>query len=114
VTVRARGSGDGVFQGYDSRLQATTENRWQGGNLAHYANPMLDQLLDRLFVTLDEREQERLRRELLEIFATDLPVMPVYFAVSFGVVRKGVVALRDDFAAPGGVARKAHVWDRQS
>jgi peptide/nickel transport system substrate-binding protein len=112
VTVRARGVADRVFTGYDGRLQATLQNRWQGPNLAHYANPALDSLIDRLYATLDEREQGLILRDMMEIFATDVPVLPLYYAASFGVVRKGVYALQYDFAVVGGTARNAHLWDR--
>ena len=112
TTVRARGVADRVFAGYDGRLQATAQNRWQGPNLAHYANPALDSLIDRLYATLDEREQGLIFKDMMEIFATDAPVLPLYYAASFGVVRKGVHALQYDFAVVGGTARNAHLWDR--
>lgn len=112
TTVRARGVADRVFAGYDGRLQATAQNRWQGPNLAHYANPALDSLIDRLYATLGEREQGLVLKEMMEIVAADVPVLPLYYAASFGVVRKGVYALQHDFAVVGGIARNAHLWDR--
>jgi peptide/nickel transport system substrate-binding protein len=113
TTVRARGVADRVFAGYDGRLQATAQNRWAGVNLAHYANPALDQLIDRYYSTLDGREQSLVFRDMMEIFATDLPVLPLYYDASFAVVRSGVEALKDDFPIVGGVARNAHLWDRR-
>jgi peptide/nickel transport system substrate-binding protein len=116
VNVRARGSGEDVFGAFDSRMQATAQNRWQGGNLSHYANPALDRLLDRLNATLDEQEQAVAFRDIGEIMATDLPALPLYFAVTFAAVRKDVRALRDDFSTlrnTGVLARNAHLWERE-
>jgi peptide/nickel transport system substrate-binding protein len=115
VTVRARSAGEDVFGAFDSRYHATPANRWTGGNLGHYANPALDRLIDRLDATLDEREQGVILKEMGELIASDLPTMPIYFAVTFAVVRKGVHALREDYAGirdVGVLARRAHLWDR--
>jgi peptide/nickel transport system substrate-binding protein len=115
AAIRARASGEGVFDGFDGRLFATPQNRWQGGNNAHYANPALDRLIDTLYATLDEREQGRVLQQMGEIMATDLPALPIYFAITFAVVRQGIHALREDYAGirdVGAMARNAHLWDR--
>src|SRR5581483_1624428 len=114
IMVRARGSGEAVFGAFDSRLQATAQNRWQGGNLSHYVNPALDDLIDRLNSMLDEGQQGLIFKDMGETMAADLPALPIYFVVTFAVVRKGVHAL-DDFStlrSTGVLARNAHLWDR--
>jgi peptide/nickel transport system substrate-binding protein len=115
TTVRARGSAEDIFVVFDGRLQATSQNRWQGANYGHYANPALEQLLDQLWSTLDTRGQGELLRQMGEILATDLPALPVYFRTTFAVVRKGIHTLQDDYAATqdlGAMARGAHLWYR--
>lgn len=115
ATVRARGSAEDIFVVFDSRLQATSQNRWQGANYGHYGSPALEQLLDHLWSTLDTRGQGELLRQMGEILATDLPALPVYFRTTFAVVRKGIYTLQDDYAATqdlGAMARGAHLWYR--
>jgi peptide/nickel transport system substrate-binding protein len=116
VYVTSRGRSDEVFITLDSRSQATPQTRWQGANLSHYANPALDALIDRLEGTLDEREQGAILRDMGEVLATDLPLLPLYFRPSFVAVRRGIQALADDYAgtrSAGSVARHAHEWDRE-
>lgn len=115
----ARGTGDQIFTTFDGRLPSTAENRWTGANRAHYANPALDRLIDRLHATLPQREQGLVLREMGELLATDLPALPLYFAPAFAAMNRGVRALVDDYAGtrgpasgPGLMSRNAHLWDR--
>ena len=113
--MRARGSSESVLGSFDGRAHANAQNRWQGGNLGHYANPAFDRLVDQLSSTLDEQQQGRIFKDIMEIMATDLPELPMYFAVTFAVARKGVDALKQDYAGMrdvGVLARNAHIWDR--
>ena len=113
MEASAKGSGDDIFVRFDSRLRSGPENRWQAGNAAHYANPALDRLLDRLGATIDERDQGLVLRDIGELAATDLPALATYFRTVFAAVSKGVRAL-DDYAAgaTGTLARNAHLWER--
>ena len=107
---------EGVLRYFDSRLIAAPENRWRSGNLPGYANPAFDALLDRLDGTFDLQEQGRLLRAAGEILATDLPVLPTYFAPWLIAVRKPVNALHEEYATTiqlAAVGRNAHLWDRQ-
>jgi len=115
TNIRARGQAEEVFVVFDGRLHATPQNRWQGANYGHYANPSLDRLTDQLAATLDEREQGGVLRQMGEILATDLPALPVYFRTTFVVMRRGVHTLNDDYATTrdlGAMARNAHLWYR--
>ena len=63
----------------------------------------------------DLPEQGRVLRDAAEILATDLPVLPTYFAPWLIAVRKPVDALHEDYATTvqlGAVGRNAHLWDR--
>jgi peptide/nickel transport system substrate-binding protein len=114
VTVRARGSGDGILVSFDSRLQATQQTRWNGANFAHYANPRLDALIDRLEATMEVRESGLILKDIGELLATDLPALPLYFRTAFAAARKGVKALTDDYRGvveAGDMARNAHRWE---
>ncbi|MDH3664270.1 MAG: peptide ABC transporter substrate-binding protein [Alphaproteobacteria bacterium] len=55
------------------------ENGWSGQNYTGYANPELDQLLDDLERELDREKRLPMWQEVQEIYATDLPAIPLYF-----------------------------------
>jgi peptide/nickel transport system substrate-binding protein len=115
VETTSRGRSEDIFISFDGRLQSTAQNRWQGSNIGHYANPALDALIDQLDATLDPDEQGVALKEMAEIMATDLPALPLYFRPAFVAVRKGIRALADDYPGTqgvGAVARSAHLWDR--
>ncbi|MBM2811213.1 MAG: hypothetical protein HW416_1972 [Chloroflexi bacterium] len=114
IETRARSAGDSIFVSFDGRLHSRAENRWQGANTAHYANPLLDSLIDKLQGTLDVNEQGLVLREMGELMATDLPAMPMYFRTTFAAIGKGVKALEDysGTRGPGLLSRSAHLWER--
>jgi ABC-type transport system substrate-binding protein len=113
LETRARSTGDEIFVSFDGRLGPSPANRWRGANTAHYANPSLDRLIDKLESTIDEREQGLVLREMGELMASDLPALPAYVRSIFAAVRTGVRALDDyAFGQTGTFARQAHPWDR--
>lgn len=112
--VTALSRGDTVVRRADSRLRPTPQNRFTGTNSGHYVNPAMDGLIDRLYATISERDQAPLLREIGDIFAADLPVLPLYFGVVLASVRRGVRAF-EDFAGtetPSFPSRNAHLWER--
>ncbi|MBM2809687.1 MAG: hypothetical protein HW416_446 [Chloroflexi bacterium] len=113
METRARSTGDEIFVSFDGRLGSSAENRWQGANTSHYANPSLDLLIDRLESTIDSRQQGLVLKEMGEILADDVPALATYYRAIFGAVVKGVKAL-DDYStgATGTMARNSHLWDR--
>lgn len=116
MTRTARGVGPTIFVRLDSRQHPTAQNRYTGTATGSYANPALDRLIDRLYATISESDQALLLKEMGEILADDLPLMPLYFAVKMAAVRKGVRTLFDDYNGadgPGLVAANAHLWDRE-
>lgn len=73
----------------------TAENRWTGTNRGGYSNPLWDELDLRVLSTMDERGRIDLERDLLRIYTTDLPALPLYFRwdlVPAGNGLKGPVA----------------------
>jgi peptide/nickel transport system substrate-binding protein len=54
-------------------------NAWSGQNYAGYRNPQVDQLIDRIEVELDRGKRGRLWHRLQQIYAEDLPALPLYF-----------------------------------
>jgi peptide/nickel transport system substrate-binding protein len=57
----------------------TEENRWVGTNRGGYSNPAWDDLEQRVLGALEESARLNLERELLRLYTTDLPLLPLYF-----------------------------------
>jgi peptide/nickel transport system substrate-binding protein len=109
-----RGASDTVFVTFDGRLQALAENRWSGANFNHYINPAMDRLIDQLYTTVGN-EQAQVIKQMADILAEDVPVLPLYFKMSFVAVRHGVRAMTDDYPGTvdsGAAARHAYLWER--
>lgn len=57
----------------------TATNRWTGTNRGGYSNPGWDDLGSRLLATLHEPERLELERQLLKLFTTELPLLPILY-----------------------------------
>jgi len=57
----------------------TAANNWTGQNFTGYSNPRMDQLIDAIEVELDKGKRKALWAELQQIYAEDLPALPLYF-----------------------------------
>lgn len=92
-----------------SRFVASAENRWSGRNKLGYSNPLVDQLVDRLQVTIDPAERNDLHRQLLQEQTTDVAFVPLYWEVVPVLMLKGVKP------SPEGVRTAANffAWDRE-
>ena len=88
---------------------ATAANRWTGRNLGAYSNPRVDELLNRLLVTIDAREAANIHRDVAREAFTDLALLPLYFQVTPMILREGVTG------PEGGtnVIWNFHQWDKR-
>ncbi|HLT01177.1 MAG TPA: peptide ABC transporter substrate-binding protein [Geminicoccaceae bacterium] len=57
----------------------TEANGWSGQNYPGYRNPEMDRLIDAIEVELDRDKREKMWHRLQEIYAEDLPALPLYF-----------------------------------
>jgi peptide/nickel transport system substrate-binding protein len=73
-----------------SRAIASEANRWAGRNTFGYSNPAADALQDRLTITIDQREQLALQRQLLQEMMTDVAVMPLYWDVELVLATRAI------------------------
>lgn len=64
----------------------TAENNWAGQNYTGYANPEMDQLIDAVENELEPNERRPLWARIQEIYATDLPVLPLYFRTNVHIL----------------------------
>lgn len=62
-----------------SSATAGPANRWNGANFGGYANPMVDDLLDRLAVTIPRAERAAVKRDLARTVMDEVGVMPLYW-----------------------------------
>ncbi|MFI5015600.1 MAG: peptide ABC transporter substrate-binding protein [Hyphomicrobiales bacterium] len=57
----------------------TPKNGWAGSNSMGYSNPRFDELITLSETELDPDKQKRAWAEMQSIYATDLPVLPLFF-----------------------------------
>lgn len=57
----------------------TAENNWSGQNSPGFVNSEMDSLIDRAEIELDRTARKALWRRMQEIYAEELPVLPLYF-----------------------------------
>lgn len=62
-----------------SKFSPTPQTRWRGSNRGSYANARVDEVLDRLLVTIPRAERLQLVRDLLRESITDLALFPLYW-----------------------------------
>jgi peptide/nickel transport system substrate-binding protein len=71
----------------------------EGDNRGHYSNPAMDRLLERGRTTMDGAERRAIYREVQNIFAEDLPYLPLWWWKNVIVKKPG---LRGFVAYPDG------------
>ncbi len=57
----------------------TEANGWSGQNSTGYSNPEMDRLIDAIEIELDREKRRAMWHRLQEIYAEDLPALPLYF-----------------------------------
>lgn len=97
-----------VENGYElwhSSYVPSQSNQFRGGNYAGWRNPDNDRLLDEISQEIRESRRIELQRRQQEIWAEDLPSLPLWFR-SFGVlVHRNLTGVR-----PAGIGA-AFVWN---
>ena len=66
----------------------STENNWSGQNYTGYKNPDMNALLEVIETELDCDKRKKLWEKLQEIYANDLPVLPLYFRANAFILPK--------------------------
>jgi hypothetical protein len=119
VEVSSRGYGDTILERMDCAFSPTAATGYSGDNRGHYCSrERMDPLLAQYRRSLTQADQGAAIRRISDLVAEDLPVLPVYFAISRIPVAKGVVAMQDHAGGAqgadmyGSYYRNAHLWDR--
>lgn len=60
-------------------------------NLAHYKSPQMDQLLDAQAASIDTAERVKILAQIIQLAATDLPYLPLYFTDNGMAINKHYV-----------------------
>ena len=69
------------------------KNNWAGQNYTGYANPRMDELVDAIEVELDRPKRVALWRELQQLYADELPALPLFFRADAFILPKGLKGL---------------------
>ncbi len=72
----------------------TADNNWGGQNYTGYRNPEMDKLLESIEVELDRDKRMVLWKTFQTVYATDLPVLPLYFRANPYVLPKWLKGIR--------------------
>jgi peptide/nickel transport system substrate-binding protein len=87
--------GGGLFQYRNLNTGAimvpTKENNYQGQNIGGWRNDEFDRLTSQAVLEFDEAKRKQLFARAQEIWAEELPALPLYFRANPYVVRKGLV-----------------------
>jgi len=82
------------FDRFHSSQIPTAANSWQGNNRTGWRNAENDRLWEQLISELDERRRIELFRRQQEIFAEELPSLPLYFRLSLTTNMKALRNVR--------------------
>jgi peptide/nickel transport system substrate-binding protein len=72
----------------------TEANNWGGQNYTGYSNPEMDRLIEAIEVELDRDKRGALWADLQRLYATDLPVLPLYFRADSYILPKWLEGVR--------------------
>jgi len=86
----------------------TADNGWAGQNYAGYVNPEVDQLIDDIEVELDRDKRKAMWWRLQEIYADQLPALPLYFRADAHIWPKWLDGIR-----PTGHMHPSTLWVEQ-
>ncbi len=94
------------FNRFHSSQIPTAENNWEGDNRAGWRNAANDRIWEQAISELDETKLIRLLRQQQEIFAEDLPSLPLYFALRLTTTHKALRGIR-----PTGLSGSYLTWN---
>ncbi|MCL6449694.1 MAG: peptide ABC transporter substrate-binding protein [Acetobacteraceae bacterium] len=86
------------------------ENGYSGHNFAGWRNPEVDELLARAEEEFDERRRWELLHRQQELFARDLPSLPLYHRIEVSAHRVGLLNFRPGGSSQTPVTWNAHRW----
>ncbi|OUT41769.1 MAG: peptide ABC transporter [Micavibrio sp. TMED2] len=77
-----------------SEMIPSPENNWAGQNSTGYRNAKMDELLEEMEDTCEPAANQALWNQVQEIYAEDLPALPLYFRANAYILPKWLTGLR--------------------
>lgn len=84
---------DVPFLSYDSQAIPTAANSWYGKNYIGYSNKAMDAAIDAARTELDPAKRYADWKRILDIYAEDLPELPLFYQTEAFVVPKGMTGM---------------------
>ncbi len=78
------------FDRFHSSQIPSPENNWEGSNRVGWRNPENDRIMEQIIGELDAAKRIALYKRQQELFAEELPSLPLYFGLSLTTMQKGV------------------------
>jgi peptide/nickel transport system substrate-binding protein len=88
-----------------SSMVPTAENGWSGQNYANFHNQELDDLMDCIEIELDRDKRLKMWHRLQEIYAEELPDLPLYFRSQAFILPKWLSGI-----TPTGNQSQSSLW----
>lgn len=101
------------YEGFHSGQIPSEANNWEGFNLMGWRNLDNDRLLEQIASELDKTKRIRLLKRQQELFAEDLPALPLYFSMSLTTARKGLRHMRPTGLFGSFLPWNAYEWSWQ-
>ncbi len=101
------------YEGFHSSQIPTEANNWDGFNAMGWRNPENDRLLDQIAVEMDEGRRIQLLKRQQEVFAEDLPALPLYFTPSLTTSRRELRGVRPTGLYGSFLPWNAYEWSWQ-
>jgi peptide/nickel transport system substrate-binding protein len=94
------------FNRFHSAQIPTVQNNWEGDNRVGWRNAENDRIWEQAISELDEQKRIALLRRQQEIFAEELPSLPLYFRLSRTTAHRKLLGVR-----PTGLAGSYLAWN---
>jgi peptide/nickel transport system substrate-binding protein len=96
---------------HSSRVSLTENNFRVSGNNARYANPQLDALIDRYYVTIPLEERLRVAGQIVHHISDQVAWMGLYYSVTPLLVSNRLLNVSQAKAARASTLSSVHEWD---
>lgn len=83
----------------------TEENGWAGQNYTGFSNAEMDELIEAINVELDRDKREKMWHRLQEVYAEEIPVIPLYWRANPYILPKWLKGVR-----PTGQQASSTLW----
>lgn len=95
-----------AFDRFHSSQIPSPENNWEGNNRFGWRNAESDRLMEQISGEMDEARRNALLKRHQELFAEELPALPLFFGLSLTTARKEIRNVR-----PTGLAGTFLPWN---